>query len=520
MNKKIKALVAIVCVVVVIGISFGVYALAVNFGTTTINLDASKTYQTMNGFGASSAWLYQDLGTLEDDDFKDAAMQMLYGDSGLALNTFRYNVGAGGVESDSYEDPLRGAESYFVAENFNGDYSVFADPSNYDFSKDAAVRDLFERALATGNISKIVFFANSPHYLMTLNGKTHGENRYDNNLKRECYEAFSDYMLVIVDYLYQNIVCKYASDIEILISPVNEPQWTWGGEGATQEGCHYDPAQLAEFYDVFYKKLKAFNAAHSTEYIMDIFESGNYKMVLSKRTNFNEYMTEFEKYEYFQDITHISVHSYGADQSKYFREVFAEYMATYYPQISVSVSEYCTMVWNLDRSIDMGLWCGKVMLRDLAILGATDWQWWLSIAKSTYEKNGEYEDGLVYWFYDEDKETGERSNHSLDVTKRYYVMGQFSKYISEGSVRIKAGYSDFLSMNGVECVAFKNLDGSITLIALNDSESERKIKINGGYANVKEITTNADVNWQIREYENKGSVTLSGKSVTTFVFTK
>ncbi|MDE5990061.1 MAG: hypothetical protein K2H36_00575, partial [Clostridia bacterium] len=127
---------------------------------------------------------------------------------------------------------------------------------------------------------------------------------------------------------------------------------------------------------------------------------------------------------------------------------------------------------------------------------------------------GGYEDGLVYWLVDEDNVS------SLDVTKRYYVLGQFSKYVGEGSVRIKSSYSDFMQMNGVECVAFENLDGSITLIVLNDSDKTKNIKIKGGYSHVKEIVTNADENWKISEYENDGTFSVSAKSVTTYVFTK
>lgn len=513
-KQGLRVIIAALCVAVLVGAWFGIYALAVNFGTTTITLNASKTYQTMNGFGASSAWIYQDMGTLEDGEFKDRAMEMLYGDSGLGLNTFRYNVGAGGAEVDT-AFAERGAESFFVAEKFNGDYSAFADPNNYDFSRDKAVRDMFERALATGNIKQIVFFANSPHYLMTLNQKTHGENEYDNNLKEECYEAFSNYMLVIVDYLCKEYVSKYGSDVKIFISPVNEPQWKWGGEYATQEGCHYDPEPLAKFYDVFYKKLQEFNKANSTDYIMDIFESGNYKMIKTSRTKFNEYMTEFEKYDYFQDLTHISLHSYGADTSKFYRSQFAEYMQNYYPQINITMSEYCTLIDTLDPSIDMGLHCGKVIMRDVAMLNVTDWNYWLSISK------GIYEDGLVYWFADND-EDGKRIDETsrLEVTKRYYVMGQFSKYVQNGSVRIKSGYSDFMQMNGLECVAFENPDGSIVLITLNDSDKTRNIKIKGGYTHVKEVVTNEQENWKISEYENNGSLQISGKSVTTFVFTK
>lgn len=511
MAKKILRITAVVLLAILaIGLIFGIYALAVTFSVTSITIDTSKRYQTMQGFGASSAWIYQDLGANENVNLKNTAMEMLYGSSGLALNTFRYNIGAGGVEADNYEDPLRGAESFFVADNFDGDYSVFADESNYDFTRDKATLDLFDRALAKGNIERIVFFANSPHYLMTKNGKTHGEKQYDNNLKEECYQAFSQYLLVIVNYLYENYVRRYDRNIEILISPVNEPQWKWGGEDASQEGCHFNPKPLAKFYDTFYGELKEFNKSHDVKFEMDIFESGNYKMILSTRTKFNEYMTEFEKYEFFEDITHISLHSYGANESVFYREIFADYMAKYYPNISVSMSEYCTLEWNVDESIDMGMRCGKVIMRDLTILGATDWSHWLSIAK------GGYEDGLVYWT------ESEGGMSSLDVTKRYYVMGHFSKYIDRGSVRVSSDYSDFLGINGVECAAFKNPDDSITVVILNDSAKSHKIALKGvdGYGKVKEVLTDSDVNWQTREYDFGGDVKVPANSISTFVLTK
>ena len=334
MSRKKVFLISVVgllAVALIIGASLGIYALAVIYGTTTITLDTQKTYQTMEGFGASSAWVYQSFGAIEDDELKEQAMEMLYGDSGLALNTFRYNIGGGGSEVFEYPDPLRGSKSFFVAENFKGDYSVFKDESNYDFTKDKEVLELFELALSKGNIKEVVFFANSPHYTMTVSGKTHGDVIQQNNLKPECYEAFSDYLLVITNYLYKNVVKKYGDDIKIVISPVNEPQWDWGGENATQEGCHYDPDVLAKFYQQFYESLTAFNEAYGTNFVMDIFESGNYQLIKSTDTKFNKYMKEFEKYPFFESVTNISAHSYGTDTDKLLRTLYDNYMNRNYP---------------------------------------------------------------------------------------------------------------------------------------------------------------------------------------------
>ena len=505
-KKLVIALAVVLSVAVALGAFFGIYSAAVIYGTTTVTLDESKTYQTMEGFGASSAWIYQDFGKLNNPQIKEQAMEMLYGDSGLKLNTFRYNIGGGGIEVASYGDELRGAESFFVAENFKGDYSIFKDPGNYDFTRDAAVRELFDLALSKGNIEQVVFFANSPHYTMTLNGKTHGEQINVDNLKEECYEAFSDYLLVITDYLYENVICKYDKDIKVIISPVNEPQWKWGGEGATQEGCHYEPEALAKFYQQFYTTLNAFNEANGTNFEMDIFECGKYMMVASS-ARVNEYMTEFEKYPFFESVTNISAHSYGTDTSKFHRTLFSEYMDKYYSDLKISITEYCVLEFGVDPTMDMGIFSAQVIMRDLTMLDAVNWNYWLSISK------GDYEDGLIYWNNVDGQDV-------IKSYKRYYAMGHFSKFIEAGSVRIDASYSDTLGFNGVECVAFKKTDGSIALVVINDSSRSHKINIEGGYANVTEVLTTEEENWKTSEYSNAGSVTIPANSIATYVFSK
>ena len=516
MNRKkvfLITMTGILAVALIIGASFGIYSLAVIFGTTSITLDTEKTYQTMEGFGASSAWIYQSFGAVEDEEIKEQAMEMLYGDSGLCLNTFRYNIGAGGSEVYEYGDPLRGSKSFFkteVAEEIldgKKDYSAFKDINNYDFSKDKEVLDLFEMALAKGNIDKVVFFANSPHYTMTLNGKAHGEEIQQNNLKEECYEAFCDYLIVITDFIYKNVISKYDKDIEVVISPVNEPQWDWGGDGASQEGCHYDPKPLAKFYQQFYTSLSEYNKKNSTKFEMDIFESGNYKMIGSSDTKLNEYMQEFKKYPFFESLTNISVHSYGTDTDKFLRTLFDNYMDRNFDDLKVSVTEYCVFEGGVDKSIDMGLYSAKVILRDLAMIDAVSWNYWLSI--STYD----YEDGLIYWNKDSD------GKDILNAYKRYYAMGHFSKYIPDGSVRIEASYSDTLGFNGVECVAYQRPDGSIAMVVINDSERSHKINIKGGYENIEEVLTTEEENWKTSEYKNGGSITIPSKSIATYIFT-
>lgn len=109
-------LIVLLVAVFIVGVGFSIYALVENFGTSVVKIDIDKQYQTVDGFGASSAWVFQALGKVEDENLKDRAIDMLYGEDGLNLNIFRYNIGAGGRESDNYPDPLRGEDSFFIAE--------------------------------------------------------------------------------------------------------------------------------------------------------------------------------------------------------------------------------------------------------------------------------------------------------------------------------------------------------------------------------------------------------------------
>ncbi|MDE5654390.1 MAG: hypothetical protein K2I46_02150, partial [Clostridia bacterium] len=85
--------ISLLIISVIICSAFGFYALGVNFGKTVITLNETETHQVFQGFGASSAWVYQSFGLSENSQLKDDTMEALYGDSGLGLNTFRYNVG-------------------------------------------------------------------------------------------------------------------------------------------------------------------------------------------------------------------------------------------------------------------------------------------------------------------------------------------------------------------------------------------------------------------------------------------
>ena len=525
-GRKIAEKTGLVLLVLVIvtSVCLGIYSVSA-YSNLRITVDLNDERQTVQGFGASMAWTFQRLGLEGTDEVKEKSIEMLYGDSGLRLNIARFNIGGGSLDSNlddvvpycyDWFDPDRRAESFFVAENYlDADdatlKTAFADENNYDFTRDAGALEMLDMALAAGNIDKIVFFANSPHYLMTVSGTCTGAEVQQNNLKEEFYEAYCDYLLIIVDNLVKEHLSGLENVPEVVISPVNEPQWDWGGDGASQEGCHFDPEPLAAFYDVFLDKLEAFNDANGTSYECDVLESGNYKFYIDRK-DIKEYLEAMSKYDYFDEIEYISAHSYGADDSKKHREKYQNYIDKNYPGLGISITEYCEMESGRYDTIESGLLLGNVISRDLTMLDAIDWNWWLAVSPC------DYNDGLVYWDVLED------GTQKLSVLKRYYVMGQFSRYIENGDVRVGATCSDLTGWANLDYSAYKRADGTVVVVIINNSKSDKNVTVGGlgDYTKATVVCTTAEEQsgWNEVETVWSGKVALPAQSITTYVLSK
>ena len=525
-GRKIAEKTGLVLLVLVIvtSVCLGIYSVSA-YSNLRITVDLNDEGQTVQGFGASMAWTFQRLGLEGTDEVKEKSIEMLYGDSGLRLNIARFNIGGGSLDSNlddvvpycyDWFDPDRRAESFFVAENYlDADdatlKAAFADENNYDFTRDAGALEMLDMALAAGNIDKIVFFANSPHYLMTVSGTCTGAEVQQNNLKEEFYEAYCDYLLIIVDNLVKEHLSGLENVPEVVISPVNEPQWDWGGDGASQEGCHFDPEPLAAFYDVFLDKLEAFNDANGTSYECDVLESGNYKFYIDRK-DIKEYLEAMSKYDYFDEIEYISAHSYGADDSKKHREKYQNYIDKNYPGLGISITEYCEMESGRYDTIESGLLLGNVISRDLTMLDAIDWNWWLAVSPC------DYNDGLVYWDVIED------GTQKLSVLKRYYVMGQFSRYIENGDVRVGATCSDLTGWANLDYSAYKRADGTVVVVIINNSKSDKNVTVGGlgDYTKATVVCTTAEEQsgWNEVETVWSGKVALPAQSITTYVLSK
>ena len=205
-----------------------------------INYAKAKKLQTLKGFGTSSCWWSQYC----KGKYADELAELLYGESGLKLNIYRYNVGAGFDEGNyRVQNPWRRTESLY-------EFDRETETGKYNFKNDKTARDFMKKCLKKGTRETVILFANSPHWSQTSTGQASGSLLYHTcNLPKMNYKKFVDYFLDITEFfLNDGVPVTY-------ISPINEPQWKWGGSYVWQEGCHYETEELVEIYHIFAEEI-------------------------------------------------------------------------------------------------------------------------------------------------------------------------------------------------------------------------------------------------------------------------
>lgn len=507
MKKTLKVLLKVISIVLVIVLVLGAatvgYCAFAQEADLKITVDKEKTYETFNGFGASAAWWAKVAGGSAK---ADEVARLLYSEEGLELNIYRYNIGAGSADNpkDSFED-WRRTESFYVFNENTGEYE-------YDFTRDANAQKMLDLCLSYGCIDTVVLFANSPHYSMTVNGKTCGnENMNVCNLAEENYEAYVDYFLTITEYFIEKgIPVKY-------ISPINEPNWSWGVEtvNTSQEGCYYGTEEIYEVFKVFAREIKERN--------LPVLLSGPESGEIGEQT--------YEWFEYLYNdpeirpyLGSLAYHSYWSDNSQFRKMNFGNWTDKNVPDINIDMSEWCELPCaSANDSVDAALIQARVMVNDLEFANVNSWSAWVGVhGRGGYEgKEGFFTDGLL---------AADGNITEVEVITRYYGVAHFSKFIPAGSVRLDTSKNvfDFAPRKdentgnirflfGTNVVSYLTPDGKIVTVVVNEGE-ERKIDFDVDAEMMTVYTTTQ--NEQLKEtYSGEvAEIELPEKSIMTIVF--
>lgn len=439
-----------------------------------LKLDNQTQYQTIEGFGTSGCWWAQDVGKWDNIE---EIMDLLYDtEKGIGLNIFRYAVGAG--------LPSRASDSWRRSP------TVEVSPGEYDLSKDAAAIKVFKLAAERGANNNVVFI-NSPPARMTVSGYTSGGKKTnESNLATEHEEDFAKYCVDITKLLLQEgIPVKY-------LSPINEPQWEWGGDGASQEGCHYEINQIIRVGRAVAEEL----SRQELPVKISLAESGkwndsSYTFKLCKLLMNDEILGNA--------IDHFAAHSYWSDESD--KQKAAEYFKSLPYAISLHQTEWCQMEWGKDLGMDAALVLAKEVHMDMTILSVASWSHWLGVSKY------DYKDGLVYV---------DTSSKKYTDSRRMWALGNYSRFVKEGYVRINAS----LGNGKLSASAYQSPEGKETVVVvINDSFEDLLFAIddfNTGTTKVYITDKNNICRDLYEELDDVWNYTIPFRSVVTFVNTK
>lgn len=381
-----------------------------------IEVRPDKIHQTMDGFGASGAWWAQEIGGWDQGNRQRVIDLLFDRQRGIGLSLYRYNVGAGGGAEIS--DPWQRAETFEIA------------PGGYDWSRDRNAVWVLKAAHAAG-VERFVAFANSPPARMTVSGLASGARDGGSNLLPAMYPAFARYLVDVTRHL------REVEGVPIgWISPINEPQWAWS-PAKGQEGCHYSMDECAAM-------VRTLIAATGT-------------LLPAVKVSAPE-CGEWETAALYLDrllgdpvagpaLDRFAIHSYASNAT--FKRLVAGLAARRFPRARLWMSEWTEMQSGRDTGMDSALTLANTVHEDITDGGVTSWQYWIAVSKY------DFHDGLIY--------TDEGTQHIIE-TKRLWAMGNFSRFVRPGAVRIDAS----ASADQLRVAAFrKSQDGSIVLVVIN-----------------------------------------------------
>lgn len=450
------------------------FSIFTNDKTQSIGVNEYVEHQTFETFGTSSAWWSQ---TISDEETAREIARLLYDDeTGLGLDIYRYNIGGGEKDNPDTRigDPNRRTESFYVLNEETGKYE-------YDFTRDANARRMLDMAVEYG-AEEVILFCNSPHFSMTASGHASGGlTDYASNLPKENYQAFVDYVLTIADWFVAQGYPVTA------ISPINEPQWTWGGAWVGQEGCHYTADEAVEVLELFATEMKKRNSP----YKLSGLESGQLS------PEYYEYIDKFFASDILNEFCDTYAgHSYWIDNNLAVKEATGNKFETEYPDKKFEMSEWCELPLHIDSTtIDSGLYMANIIVQDLNLLNAVSWQSWTAV-------NG---DGLM-----------EIKDGELVIYNRYYAYKHFSQFIEKGMNRIDV-MDSFEGKSQIASTAFKG-DKKTVMVLVNNAETEQDINLYGLYSSMEVYRTDAAHNCEeVYSGDFSKQMTLPAKSITTVV---
>ena len=471
----------------------------------TVHISFKNASTTNNGifegWGTSLCWWAHRIGY--SDVLTEKSADLFFGENGLNLNIMRYNIGGGDDPTHTHIKRTDSKVPGWLK------YDKDKDEYIYDYNADRNQLNVLKAAYKkAGKDAFVEVFSNSPPYFMTKSGCSSGNfNPNENNLKEECYKDFAEYIADVTEYINNVLNIKVSS-----VSPMNEPNTDyWKHFSEKQEGCHYDCGESQN--RIILETAKAIKNKGLN----------HIQIVASDETSTDKQLEEYLNYtdEVKAVIDRVSTHTYGTEKIAELGKLMKEEKRNLW----MSETDWSDTAGKNAGEMGAALWLAKKIIFDINNLSPSAWVIWLTIDhhKSKDGYLGNKDSGFPstkkgYWglaFAEHDKK-------EIVLTKKYYAMGQFSKFIRPGDTIIHC--------NDNTLAAFNSKTNEVKIVCVNCSSKELPITVDltdfkKSNRNVKVIRTSGNLengeNWAILNdlelTDNTFSTDLKGNSVTTFI---
>ncbi|MBV7695893.1 glycoside hydrolase [Streptomyces sp. TRM70350] len=442
--------------------------------------------QRIDNIGASGAWWVNDLKNF-DPRVQARVAKLLFSSDGLDLSAYRYNIGGGGT-GVTYAP--RAPEDFLN------------DDGTYDWSKDKAGRTFLYYAAKYG-VEDLIGFVNSAPARWKTNGKSCG-----GHLKTEHEKDFAKYIADVTDHFAERGVrLDY-------ISPFNEPTNSFDSCG--QEGMLVDVPQRDDIVRALGEEQQA--RKQRTGIIAD--ES-------TSTVKFNDevprWISEPGTAQYVDKLAH---HTYDnpsdANRAKVYETAKSVGKTAWSTEICCFGKGGTGWAQEYDPTIDGGLNLSRIVHKDFATAHDSAFHWWVALSEmigtDPYAKNDSgWNDGLIYY----DPNYATNGNQTLYFTKRYYALGQYSKFVKPGAVM----HNVTGTPDGVEVSAYDQ-KGKWVVVVNNHNATDTALNLRFNSDKpiraTKAVRTSATEDWAkvAKPSVRKGTVsaTLPARSITTYVF--
>lgn len=419
------------------------YTLTVEADTTiNVNIDGSKTFQTIEGFGSSDAWSMDYVGRYWDNTSKEGIARLLFSSEldangkpqGIGLSMWRVNLGGGtaeqGDESGINDNPERRAECFLNADG------------TYNWNKAPGQRYFMEKAKEYG-VDNFVLFSNTAPVYYTKNGKGYSDSGAYSNLKDDCYDDFADFLASVAKHFAdQGYGISY-------ISPVNEPQYNWN---SGQEGSGWQNSEVSRLVKELDSSLSGKGLA-DTRILVGEAGAWNYLYetagdVGPERSNVISDFFDPSSENYIGNLSHvpaeICAHSYWLDTSWSQMQSTRGLAASAAQQYGLKLhqTEWSMMSENYEgissydaaSYMDLALVMSQVMYNDLTVAGVSSWSYWTTCDRERWSQKSRF---YLIRLQPQGGDYGALTEGgTYTASKNLWVLGNYSLFVRPGYKRV------------------------------------------------------------------------------------